>query len=88
MKSLSRLFQPAAELTTALNGRSGRIDSADDDEILGLLGRHPCTVDQVRKAFNMPGRAAAERIASLLRHGRIAKQRVGKDVFFTTHERP
>lgn len=88
MKVLSKLFHPEAELIPDNRSTAGTSADADGEAVLGLLCRHPCTLTQVSKAFNMPLSATRRHIAGLVESGRITARKLRQKVYYLPNERP
>ena len=82
MKDLSKLFKPHAQLIPTMSPAKGKAVKATGEEILALLRRHPCTITQVAKAFDMPKPDAQNRIEQLLRNGKIIVSRMKDKIYY------
>ncbi|MEI6970971.1 MAG: radical SAM protein [bacterium] len=86
MRALSRLFHPRAELIPAGGPEKGNSIAADGESVYGLLRRHPCTIAQVAKAFDMSPGAARNLVELLVRSGRLTSTRMKNTVYYLPHE--
>jgi len=82
LKKLAELFEPPAEVIAEFNASRLAQVEANEDMILGLIARRPCTVQQVAHAFGMNPNEALKYLGRLLQRGAIHSERVSGDLYY------
>ena len=71
MKALTRLFEPPAEIISESNVNDKTKIQANEDTILAMLQRRPCTMEQIEQTFGMHINEASKYLGKLMRSNRI-----------------
>lgn len=71
MEKLAKLFEPKAEVIAEFSTTSSPSISANEDNILAMLGRRPCTSDQIEHAFGMHKNEVSKYLGYLLEKGKL-----------------
>jgi wyosine [tRNA(Phe)-imidazoG37] synthetase (radical SAM superfamily) len=82
---LARLFSPAAEVITEWEGRhedGSAPRSPESDDVLALLRRRPCTVDDVAAGLGLHPNTAVKTLAALEHQGEVHRVLRGGRVFW------
>ncbi len=82
LASLCRLFHSAAETIPEVDIRRDPKIPIDEETLLSMLGRRPCTSEQIAKGFGMHANEAAKYLGRLIRSGRVREIRKNGSVYF------
>jgi len=86
MKELLKLFGKNAEIISESPATAGRtFFSGRRDEVLNLLQRRPCTLDDVCAALGFHRNDATKFIVDLVRQDLVKMERVGPNLFYTVN---
>jgi len=83
MEALSHLFHPTAEIIAEFQAMHEDRMQADQDTILSLLQRRPCTADQIADTFGMHLNEVLKYLGNLIRIDQIRTQRKQTTVYYT-----
>lgn len=67
-------FIPHAETIAEFNTESSREYQADEAQVLNMILRRPCTLEQVCAAFGMHRNTASKYLGKLMRSGKIVQE--------------
>jgi wyosine [tRNA(Phe)-imidazoG37] synthetase (radical SAM superfamily) len=82
LESLAGLFDPPAEIVAEFKSDlSGKI-RANEETIMAMLRRRPCTMEQVAQAFDLHVNEASKYLGRLMRVGRIRAVRKKEAVYY------
>jgi len=79
---LAEMFQPRAEVIAEFSTSCQAHTPFDEESILSLVRRHPCTRQQIADAFGLPEHETATLLARLERKGRLQTERHGDDIYY------
>jgi len=82
LHSLCHLFHPAAEVIAEFKADKESEIRINEEAILGILRRRPCTAEQLARIFNMHPNEVAKYLGSLLRTGQIFQKRKDHTVYY------
>ncbi|MBW2030991.1 MAG: radical SAM protein [Deltaproteobacteria bacterium] len=82
LASLCNLFRPPAEVIAGYKDQGGLETRANEEAIISMLRRRPCTAGDITRAFGMHLNEASKYLGSLLRQGQIRAERAGDSVYF------
>lgn len=82
LTSLCKLFQPRAEVIAEYRDRGGLKISANEESIISMLRRRPCTAEDIAGAFGMHLNEVSKYLGKLLRQGRIRTERANESVYY------
>lgn len=87
MEELTQLFEPVAEVVGefAANGET-RIQ-ANEDTILGMLQRRPCTARQIAKGLGLHLNEVSKHLGKLQRAGLVYEERKDGDIYYAANSR-
>ena len=71
MLELAKLFQPTAELIAEFNTNNKGYQQINQDTILSMLQRRPCTAQQIAEVFDMHLNEVTKYLGKLMRTNRI-----------------
>jgi len=77
LQRFASFFTPTAEVIAAFKTEHSPAVQANADQLMTLLKRRPCTVDQMTRLFNMHPNELAKYTGQLLKDGRIERIRQG-----------
>jgi len=83
MEALIHLFHPTAEIIAEFQAMHEDRMQADQDTILSLLQRRPCTADQIADTFGMHLNEVLKYLGNLIRIDQIRTQRKQTTVYYT-----
>ncbi|MGM0486978.1 MAG: radical SAM protein [Planctomycetota bacterium] len=88
LAQLAAFFDPIAEVTAEFSSEQSPSIQANENTILEMLERRPCTAEQIAAVFGMHGNEVSKYLGKLTRTGRIrAKQEGGHTYYVTRAER-
>lgn len=82
MESLCNLFQPRAECISEYEANGGFEKHADQEAIISMLKRRPCTAGDIAGAFAMHISEASKYLGRLLEEGRVRAERTRKSIYY------
>ncbi|MFW6414567.1 MAG: radical SAM protein [Verrucomicrobiota bacterium] len=82
MPGLSQLFEPHAEVIADYSSKTIAHMSADEDKIMQLLQRRPCTIDQICQGFGLHRNEASKYIGKLLRNKQIKQYHQDDSIYY------
>ncbi|MDO9541921.1 MAG: radical SAM protein [Kiritimatiellia bacterium] len=83
MKRFCRAFGGKAEVITEYQGRTGKgVVMPDNDDVLALLGRRPCTLKDIADGLNLHPTQVAKTLEHLRDDGKIIEQRVDNRIYY------
>ncbi len=82
LESLAELFDPPAEIVADFkSGLSAKI-KANEETILAMLRRRPCTMEQISQAFDLHANETSKYLGKLMRIGRVRAVREKDGVYY------
>jgi wyosine [tRNA(Phe)-imidazoG37] synthetase (radical SAM superfamily) len=82
MQSLTGLFHPNAEIIAEFKARQSNHVRANQDTILSMLQRRPCTADQISDVFDMHLNEVSKYLGKLIRTGQIRSDLKKRAVYY------
>lgn len=82
METLARLFDPPAEVIPEFSSDVSKSTCTNETDILAMLERRPCTMEQIAQVFSIHRNEASKYIGKLMREGRIRKQSQDNDAYY------
>ena len=82
LEALSNVFSPKAEVIAEFSTGNAPALAANENTVLAMLARRPCTTPQVADAFGMHPNEVSKYIGKLVRTGRARSRRVGADIYY------
>ena len=87
MLQLAELFDPTAEVIAEYTSESNAGGQTNQREILHMLQRRPCTIDDICRVFGIHRNEALKYVGKLLRTGDVKKnEKKGTSYYSTEHE--
>ncbi len=86
MAALAGLFSPPARVIAEFPSDKSADVAANEDTILAMLKRRPCTAQQIAEVFGMHLNEVSKYIGKLSRTGRIRSQDSGREGYFVAVE--
>ena len=77
------MFDPPAEVIGKFTTMAVKNKEANEETILSMLKRRPCTTEQVSKTFGLHINEASKYLGKLMRDNRICTTRKHTAVFYT-----
>lgn len=87
LASLCTLFQPPAELIAEYKVKGGFETKANQDAIISMLQRRPCTAEDIAGAFGMHLNEVSKYLGNFLRQGRIRTERTSGSLYYIAPKR-
>jgi hypothetical protein len=89
MAELARLFEPPAEVIADFRAGGGRAAPArgSGGEVLAMLARRPCTVEDIAAGLNLPRGEARKLVAGLIEGGRARAYEQGGRTYYAARGR-
>ncbi|MBU2497648.1 MAG: radical SAM protein [Proteobacteria bacterium] len=85
--SLCRLFRPTAEVIAEYKDKGGFEIQANQEEIVSMLKRRPCTAEEIAGAFGMHLNEVFKYLVALTKEGRIGSERTSGTLYYTAAKR-
>lgn len=83
MQRFCRAFGGNAEVIADYQGRTGKgIGAPDNNDVLALLGRRPCTLKDIADGLNLHPMQVARTLEHLRDDGKIIEQRVDRQIYY------
>lgn len=86
MDALAGLFRPTAKVIAEFPSETSADVAANEDTILAMLQRRPCTAQQIAEVFGMHLNEVSKYIGMLSRTGKIRSQDSGREGYFVAVE--
>ncbi|UCF05493.1 MAG: radical SAM protein [bacterium] len=88
LKQIRYAFGPRCEIVAGTHAaRLSREGDAIEEKILSLVGRRPCTAEDIHRSLGLPAPAVVKLIDMLEGAGMVVSERHGGDTFFTAAQR-
>lgn len=88
MQRLAGLFDPPAEVIAEFSSDTTAVTKANEEALLDLLMRRPCSLNQLCEIFNLHKNEASKYLGKLERNGLITEKRGDNEIYFYgVHER-
>lgn len=82
MDALAKLFDPPAEVIAEYSSNASAKVRANEEDILKMLERRPCTLDQICRVFGLHRNEASKYVGKLVRTGSAVERRHGGDIHY------
>jgi len=82
MGALAKLFDPPAEIIAEYSSDSSAKVRANEADILDMLKRRPCTLDQICRVFGLHKNEASKYLGKLLRMKKIRHQEKDRNAYY------
>ena len=82
LERLAGLFDPPAEVIPEFSTDVSKPTGASETDILAMLERRPCTMEQIAQVFSIHRNEVSKYIGKLMREGRIRKQSQDNEVYY------
>ena len=86
MEALTGLFHPPARVIAEFPPDKSADVAANEETILAMLKRRPCTAQQIAGVFGMHPNEVSKYVGKLLRTDRIRSQTTGNDTYYIVAE--
>ncbi len=83
MLALAELFQPAAEVIAEFTGTASGRTQANEADILEMVQRRPCTLEEICQVFSMHRNEASKYLGKLTRRGQAVQIRNAGALYFS-----
>ena len=83
LKSLQSFFDPFAEIISDFRTNPSKNFQADEEKILNILQRRPCTIEQLTKIYGMNINEVSKHLSSLLSSQRIRARYISNKCFYS-----
>jgi len=87
MEALTDLFHPCAEIIAEFKAKHSNHVRANQETILSMLQRRPCTADQISDVFDMHLNEVSKYLGKLIRTGQIHSDLKKRDVYYSAVSR-
>lgn len=82
MESFTGLFDPKAEVIAEFSTAGLKDIKANEETVLAMLKRRPCTAEQIGEVFSMHLNEVSKYLGKLMRTEKIQAERRNKDVYY------
>jgi wyosine [tRNA(Phe)-imidazoG37] synthetase (radical SAM superfamily) len=86
MEQMTDLFIPVARVISEFSSDKSYDITANEDTILAMLRRRPCTAQQIGEVFGMHLNEVSKYIGKLSRTGKIEAQNTGKEAYYVANK--
>ena len=83
MEALSELFTPPAEIMAEYSSDITAGIQSNEENVLGMLKRRPCTLDQLCRVTGLHPNEASKYLGKLIRTGQVQEQHKSGDIYFS-----
>ncbi len=83
MEDLAKLFKPAAEIMAEYSSQTSSGIQSTEADLLGMLERRPCTLDQVCRVTGLHPNEASKYLGKLMRTGQVQEHHKDGTVYFS-----
>jgi len=83
MRTLSRKFQPEADVIPEFSGPPSEHYKADKERIFTMLRRRPCTAKQIAEGFGMNLSEVLKDLEVMVRGDRVLPKRTHQEIYYT-----
>mgnify|MGYP006295880181 CR=1 FL=1 len=83
MDALAKLFDPPAEVVAEYSSNASAKVRANEEDILKMLERRPCTLDQICRVFGLHRNEASKYLGKLVRTGSAYESRKRGEVYYS-----
>ncbi len=83
MAGLAKCFDPPAEVIAEYSSDTSAKVRANEEDILEMLERRPCTIDQICKVFGLHRNEASKYLGKLVRTGSARERRKEGDIYYS-----
>ena len=84
--ALTSLFKPKAEIIAEFSAACKTLLQVDQETILEMLRRRPCTAQQIADGFDMHINEVLKYLGSLMQNDQIRMESINSEVYYTTDE--
>ena len=85
--SLCHLFGPTAEVIAGCEAKGGVEVEANEEKIISMLQRRPCTAEDVAAAFGLHLNEVSKYLGMLTKEGRISSKRTSRALYYRAAKR-
>ena len=82
LERLAGLFEPQAEVIAEFRGQQARNIKANEEAILSMLQRRPCTAEEISEIFEMHVNEVSKYLGKLLKESLIRVERRGNLIYY------
>jgi wyosine [tRNA(Phe)-imidazoG37] synthetase (radical SAM superfamily) len=83
MDALAKLFDPPAEVIAEYSNDASAKVRANEEDILEMLERRPCTLEQICRVFGLHRNEASKYLGKLIRTGSALERRKEGDLYYS-----
>ena len=83
MTALAKLFDPPADVIAEYSSDASAKVRANEEDILEMLERRPCTIDQICRVFGLHRNEASKYLGKLVRTGNAQEHRKAGEIYFS-----
>lgn len=83
MNNLAKLFDPPAEIIAEYSSDVSAEVQGNEEDILEMLERRPCTLDQICAAFGLHRNEASKYLGKLVRTGKARELRKQMEIYYS-----
>jgi wyosine [tRNA(Phe)-imidazoG37] synthetase (radical SAM superfamily) len=88
LESLTRIFDPPAEVIAACQPKGGEERHGSLEKIHGILERRPCTANEIAHVFGMHINEVLKYLGKLAREGRVCLRRMDHSLYYMASNDP
>ncbi|MBC2711825.1 MAG: radical SAM protein [Desulfosarcina sp.] len=82
LEELTGLFDPPAQIAAVFSGERSKTIKANEETILAMLKRRPCTIKQIESAFGMHINEASKYLGLLMKSNQVCSERRKTAVYY------
>jgi len=82
LEELTGLFDPPAHIAAEFSGQRSKTIKANEETILAMLKRRPCTIEQIEATFGMHINEVSKYLGALMKNDQIRANRKNKAVYY------
>jgi len=82
LQKCAAVFEPQAEIISEFGGKQARNIQKNEENILSMLQRRPCTAEEISEVFEMHVNEVSKYLGKLLREGLLRVERRGNLIYY------
>ena len=87
LEELAGFFHPSAEVIAEFEAKQTEHTEANQETILAMLQRRPCTAHEIADTFGMHFNEVSKYLGNLIRTDQIRAERRNTSVYYTINQR-
>lgn len=82
LAELAEIFGPKAEVTASFRGQAAPAPDVTSEALLGLIQRHPATVEQLARDFNVPAESTVKILDAMVTENKLSVEKRDGEIYY------